>query len=150
MNVKIKAPEDYGEKEIKVPRNRNLLPSKKYRDTVKRWGEPTELKRRRLIIVPSIKCPARDVFLSAESPGKELDDTAKFEIRSDNAVPNPLCNLKFGTRGCLCLIMYPAWARTHVLILQHKKWKRNTNILYKILIIHLLFGQTLLVYFSLV
>lgn len=74
MNVKIKAPEDYGEKEIKVPRNRNLLPSKKYRDTVKRWGEPTELKRRRLIIVPSIKCPARDVLLSAESPDKNRQD----------------------------------------------------------------------------
>ena len=76
MNVKIKGPEDYGEKEIKVPRTRNLLLSKKYRDSVKRWGEPTELKRRRLIIVPSIKCSAREVSVSVESPGKELDNTA--------------------------------------------------------------------------
>ena len=75
MNVKITGPEDYEEKEIKLPRGRNLLPSKKYRDSVKRWGEPTELKRRRVIIVPTIKCPARDVSATTEGRGEKTDNT---------------------------------------------------------------------------
>lgn len=72
MNVKITAPEEYEESSasIGVPRVRNLLPSKKYRDSVKKWGESTQVKRRRVIVVPSIKCTARDVTVAKEGRGK--------------------------------------------------------------------------------
>ena len=72
MDIKVTGPEDYEEQGIKPPRSRNLLPSKKYRESVKRWGEPTELKRRRVIIVPSIKCAARDVTATATDKGKKI------------------------------------------------------------------------------
>ena len=74
MNIKLPGPDEYEEKEIKVPRTRNLLPSKTYRESIKRWGEPTELKRRRVIIVPSIKCPARDVSATTASQGRKADN----------------------------------------------------------------------------
>ena len=72
MNIKISGPEGFKEEGIKPPKTRNLLPSKKYRESVKRWGEPTELKRKRVIIVPSIKCPARDVSVTTEDKGKKI------------------------------------------------------------------------------
>lgn len=62
--------EQYEEHGIRPPKARNLLPSKKFRDNVKRWGESTELSRRRVIIVPSIKCAARDVNVTAEDKEK--------------------------------------------------------------------------------
>lgn len=72
MSITISAPEDYEEEGIKPPKARNLLPSKKYRESVKRWGEPTELKRRRVVIVPSIKCPARDVTITTKEKGEKI------------------------------------------------------------------------------
>jgi len=54
MNTKL-------ESGLKEPKQRDLLAGKKYRDTVKKWGEPTNLLRKRVIIVPSIACEARDV-----------------------------------------------------------------------------------------
>ena len=72
MNLRISGPEGYEGEGIKPPKTRNLLPSKKYRDSVKRWGEQTELKRKRVIIVPSIKCAARDVSATTEDKGKEI------------------------------------------------------------------------------
>ena len=73
MNKKIPRHEGYEEEEIKLPKTRDLLPSKKYRESVKRWGEPTELKRKRVIIVPSIKCAARDVSATTEDKGKTIN-----------------------------------------------------------------------------
>lgn len=74
MNVEITAPKEFEESSaiIGVPRVRNLLPSKKYRENVKKWGESTEVKRRRVIVVPSIKCAARDVTLANEGQGKGI------------------------------------------------------------------------------
>lgn len=74
MNINVTGPEDYEEHEIRPPKARNLLPSKKFRDSIKKWGEPTELKRRRVIIVPSIKCAARDVTATAKHKGKGITD----------------------------------------------------------------------------
>ncbi|KAK3755012.1 hypothetical protein QZH41_011052 [Actinostola sp. cb2023] len=54
MNTKL-------ESGLKEPKQRDLLAGKKYRDTVKKWGEPTNLLRKRVFIVPSIACEARDV-----------------------------------------------------------------------------------------
>ena len=73
MNTKIPRPEGYEEEGIKPPKIRNLLPSKKYRESVKRWGEPRELKRKRVIIVPSLKCAARDVSVSTKDSGKSIN-----------------------------------------------------------------------------
>lgn len=73
MSTKIPRPEGYEEEGIKPPKTRNLLPSKKYRESVKRWGEPTELKRKRVIIVPSLKCPARDVSVSTKDNGESIN-----------------------------------------------------------------------------
>ena len=73
MNLRISGPEGQEEDGIKPPKTRNLLPSKKYRESVKRWGEPTELKRKRVIIVPSIKCAARDVSATTEGKGKKIN-----------------------------------------------------------------------------
>lgn len=78
MDIKVTGPEDYEEQGIKPPRSRNLLPSKKYRESVKRWGEPTELKRRRVIIVPSIKCAARDVTATTTDKGKKITNAIYF------------------------------------------------------------------------
>ena len=75
MNLRISGPEGHEEEGIKPPKTRNLLPSKKYRESVKRWGEPTELKRKRVIIVPSIKCAARDVSATTEDKGKKINIT---------------------------------------------------------------------------
>ena len=75
MNKKVPRDEGYEEEEIKLPKTRNLLPSKKYRESVKRWGEPTELKRKRVFIVPSIKCAARDVSATTEDKGKTINIT---------------------------------------------------------------------------
>lgn len=75
MNIKISGPEGFEEEGIKPPKTRNLLPSKKYRESVKRWGESTELKRKRVIIVPSIKCAARDVSVTTEDKGKKINIT---------------------------------------------------------------------------
>ena len=72
MNITISAPEDYEEEGLKPPKARNLLPSKKYRESVKRWGEPTELKRKRVVIVPSIKCAARDVRATTNWKGEKI------------------------------------------------------------------------------
>lgn len=72
MNTKVRGPEDYEEQGFKLPKSRNLLPSKKYRESVLRWGEPSELKRRRVIIVPSIECPARDISTTTAGKGKKL------------------------------------------------------------------------------
>ena len=72
MNLRISGPEGREEEGIKPPKTRNLLPSKKYRESVKRWGEPTDLKRKRVIIVPSIKCAARDVSATTEDKGKKI------------------------------------------------------------------------------
>lgn len=77
MNTKVRGPEDYEEQGFKLPKSRNLLPSKKYRDSVLRWGEPNELKRRRVIIVPSIKCSARDISATTDGKGRRklIQDT---------------------------------------------------------------------------
>ena len=75
MNIKITEPEDYEEQGFKSPKTRNLLPSKKYRDSIRRWGEPSELRRRRVIIVPSIKCPARDVSAATDGKGENKNYT---------------------------------------------------------------------------
>lgn len=75
MNIKISGPEGFEEEGIKPPKTRNLLPSKNYRESVKRWGESTELKRKRVIIVPSIKCAARDVSATTEDKGKKRNIT---------------------------------------------------------------------------
>ena len=76
MNTKVRGPEDYEEQGFKLPKSRNLLPSKKYRESVLRWGEPSQLKRRR-VIVPSIKCPARDISATTDGKGtrKLIQDT---------------------------------------------------------------------------
>ena len=74
MNIKLAGSEECEEKEFKLPRTRNLLPSKTYRESIKRWGKPSELSRRRVIIVPSIKCPARDVSATTVSQGKKADN----------------------------------------------------------------------------
>ena len=79
MNSKVSGLQEFEENDIKVPRVRSLLPSKKYRDCVKKWGEPTAVKRRRVIIVPSIKCAARDVTVTNESGGKMIDDLRMAE-----------------------------------------------------------------------
>lgn len=70
MNAKVRGTEDYEEQGFKLPKSRNLLPSKKYRESVLRWGEPSQLKRRRVIIVPSIKCPARDISATTDGKGR--------------------------------------------------------------------------------
>lgn len=77
MNTKVRGPEDYEEQGFKLPKSRNLLPSKKYRESVLRWGEPSELKRRRVINVPSIKCPARDISATTDGKGRRklIQDT---------------------------------------------------------------------------
>ena len=74
MNVQITAPKEFEESSaiIGVPKVRNLLPSKKYRENVKKWGESSEVKRRRVIVVPSIKCAARDITLANEGQGKRI------------------------------------------------------------------------------
>ena len=50
---------------LKVPKVRSLLPARKYRDSVKKWGEPS-IQRRRVHIVPSIKCAARDLNVNSQ------------------------------------------------------------------------------------
>lgn len=75
MNMKATGSEQYEEHGIKPPKVRNLLPSKKFRDNVRKWGESSEMSRRRVIIVPSIKCAAREVNVTAEDKGKDMDDT---------------------------------------------------------------------------
>lgn len=75
MNLRISGPEGYEGEGIKRPKTRNLLPSKKYRESVRRWGDPTGLKRKRVIIVPSIKCAARDVSATTEDKGKKINIT---------------------------------------------------------------------------
>lgn len=74
MNIKVAGSEECEEKEFKVPKTRNLLPSKTYRESIKRWGEPTELRRRRVIIVPSIKCSSREVSATTVSQGKKANN----------------------------------------------------------------------------
>ena len=60
-----------------LPKVRDLRPSKKYREAVKRWGEPSK-PRKRVVIVTSIKCDARDV---------EIRDGQEFSgLHSDNDV----------------------------------------------------------------
>lgn len=74
--MKATGSEQYEEHGIKPPKVRNLLPSKKFRDNVRKWGKSSsELSRRRVIIVPSIKCAAREVNVTAEDKGKDMDDT---------------------------------------------------------------------------
>ncbi|XP_020623016.1 EF-hand calcium-binding domain-containing protein 12-like [Orbicella faveolata] len=80
MNLRISEPEGCEGEGIKPPKARNLLPSKKYRESVKRWGEPTELKRKRVIIVPSIKCAARDVSATTE----DKDKNVQYESETDS------------------------------------------------------------------
>lgn len=53
----------------KLPKQRDLLVGKKFRDSVKKWGEPN-VHRRRLIIVPSIACEARDVAVNQQDKEK--------------------------------------------------------------------------------
>ncbi|KAK2548853.1 EF-hand calcium-binding domain-containing protein 12 [Acropora cervicornis] len=81
MNVQITAPKEFEESSaiIGVPKVRNLLPSKKYRENVKKWGESTEVKRRRVIVVPSIKCAARDVTLANEGQEGALLDGSEAD-----------------------------------------------------------------------
>ena len=79
MNVRISLPEEDEEPRIRHPRTRNLVPSKKYRDTVNRWGEPTELKRKRVIIVPSVKCPASQVTVISGVKGKKFQRSCERE-----------------------------------------------------------------------
>ena len=40
-------------KTSKGSKQRDLIAGKKYRDTVKKWGEPENLFRKRVIIVPN-------------------------------------------------------------------------------------------------
>ncbi|XP_068714328.1 EF-hand calcium-binding domain-containing protein 12-like [Montipora foliosa] len=79
MNSKVSGLQEFEENDIKVPRVRSLLPSKKYRDSVKKWGEPTAVKRRRVIIVPSIKCAARDVTVTNESGVETLQNASEAD-----------------------------------------------------------------------
>lgn len=81
MNVQITAPKEFEESSaiIGVPRVRNLLPSKKYRENVKKWGESSEVKRRRVIVVSSIKCAARDVTLANEGQEGALLDGSEAD-----------------------------------------------------------------------
>lgn len=58
-------------KDTKMPKQRNLETGKKYRENVKRWGEPT-LNPKRVIIVPSIASEARDVNVGQHSKEKGL------------------------------------------------------------------------------
>ncbi|XP_032232294.1 translation initiation factor IF-2 [Nematostella vectensis] len=55
------------EKEFKLPKQRDFLPAKKYRDAVKRWGEPNQMTRKRVIIVPTIQCEERDADVYGDS-----------------------------------------------------------------------------------
>ena len=48
--MKATGSEQYEEHGIKPPKVRNLLPSKKFSDNVRKWGESSELSRRRVII----------------------------------------------------------------------------------------------------
>jgi hypothetical protein len=68
MNTK---PTNYLDQQ-QLPKQRDLLAGKKYRDTIKKWGEPTNLLRKRVMIVPSIACEARDVYVET-SDSRRID-----------------------------------------------------------------------------
>ena len=61
------------------PKMRDLMPSKKYRDTVARWGEPNR-PRKRVVIVNSINCDARDVEISEK---QRSEDTVEAKTDGD-------------------------------------------------------------------
>ena len=66
MNVVVEEPDEDDTGSLKMPTIRSLLPARKYRETVKKWGEPTHLQRRRIFIVPNIKCAARNVNIEGQ------------------------------------------------------------------------------------
>lgn len=56
---------------------RDLSIAKKYRDTVKRWGQP-DITRKRVIIAPLMsEAPERDVDLQPASPQNNGDDDSQ-------------------------------------------------------------------------
>ena len=56
---------------------RDLSISKRYRDTVKRWGEPN-ITRKRVIIAPLMsEVPERDVELQPAPPQHNRDDDSQ-------------------------------------------------------------------------
>ncbi|KAJ7326068.1 hypothetical protein OS493_028326 [Desmophyllum pertusum] len=46
MDIKVTGPEDYEEQGIKPPRSRNLLPSKKYRESCKEMGRTNRAQKK--------------------------------------------------------------------------------------------------------
>lgn len=53
-----------------LPKVRDLRPSNKYREAVARWGAPNK-PRKRVVIVNSIECDARDVEIREK---QEIED----------------------------------------------------------------------------
>ncbi|XP_031563147.1 EF-hand calcium-binding domain-containing protein 12-like [Actinia tenebrosa] len=101
MNTKVE--------EQELPKQRDLLAGKKYRDSIKKWGEPNNLLRKRVIIVPSIACEARDVDIRTSDTHSKKDSLL---LKSDSAsVSNSKRSLTGETSG-------PSAAR----IENHKAW----------------------------
>lgn len=68
--------------EQELPKQRDLSAGKKYRESIKKWGEPNNLLRKRVIIVPSIACEARDVDIQTSHDHLKKDSLL---LKSDSA-----------------------------------------------------------------
>ena len=63
-------------------RMRNLAKSKTYRDSVARWGKPTELIRKRVVIAPSLSLATTDgvSIISGKPTAKRTIPTPTLEV----------------------------------------------------------------------